>query len=189
MSRDDYDDDDRPRRRRRRDDDYDDIGRVGGGSSSGSVTGVGVISIILGSMTLLCGLCVVVLSMGIFGGAGGGNFGGRANFPDIFQAAAGVMIVISILVLVLGVLYLVGGIGVLQRRNWGRIMTLIMAGFSALLGIFCILVMISMLVQPGPPEGKVIGALMVIVGVIVYFTHCIMSFVVLLSSQNAREFE
>src|SRR5262245_62425773 len=124
MSRDDYDDDyDRPRRRRRpRDDDYDDYEddvRRRSGPSSGSVTSVGVVSIILGSLLLLCGICFMVASLGI---AGAGAGGPAANIFPV-QVATGVFIVIAVLFLVLGVLYMVGGIGVIQRRIWVKIMT------------------------------------------------------------------
>jgi hypothetical protein len=191
MSRDDYDDDyDRPRRRRRRDDDYDDYRddvRRGGGPSSGSVTSVGVISIILGSLTLLCGICFMIGSLAFAGAAGGHPAFAQNVFP--FQAAAGIMVVLSILVLVIGTLDLIGGIGVLQRRNWGRIMTLVMAGFSGLIGLFFLVVVVIGLAAPGPAENKVVVVLVYLLGAAILFVHCIMSFVVLLSSQNAREFE
>ncbi len=184
MSRDDWDDEDRPRRRRRRDeDDYGDVRRRPD-ERSGSVTGVGVISIILGSLVLLCGFCVMVSGLAFAGGAGVGAPGNM--FP--FQMAAGVLIVIALLFIIFGVLYLVGGIGVLQRRNWGRIMTIVMAAFSALFGILYLIGIVGTLAQPGPPEGKVIGVLIGLVLAGVFFTHCIMSFVVLLSSNNTAEF-
>lgn len=194
MPRDDYDDDDdRPRRARRRsrdDDDYEDIGRrrrSGGGERSGSVTSVGVISIILGSLTLLCGLCAVVGSFTFLAAGPGGQFGGRNVLP--FQAAGGVAVIISLVVVIFGVLYLTGGIGVIQRRNWGRIMTLVMAGFSILSGILCLIAVVGMLATPAPIEGKMIGVLIYLLGAFIYFAHGIMAFVVLLSSDNASEFE
>ena len=188
MSRDDYDDDyDRPRRRRPRDEDeYDDIGRSSG-SSSGSVTAVGVISIILGSLTLLCGLCFMFFGIFAASAVGGGPQFGQNMLP--FQAAAGILIVLSLLVLVLGTLDLVGGIGVLQRRTWGRIMSLVMGGFSLVLGILFLIAAVAVLASPVPPGSKVGGFLVYLVAVAAYFTHGIMSFVVLLSGRNAREFE
>jgi hypothetical protein len=184
MSRDDWDDDDRPRRRRRRDeDDYEDVRRRSD-ERSGSVTGVGVISIVLGSLVLLCGFCVMVAGLAFAGGAAGGPAGNM--FP--FQVAAGVFVVFAILFIIFGVLYLVGGIGVLQRRNWGRIMSLVMAGFSALFGIIYLIGIVGTLAQPGPPDSKVLGILIGLLLAGMFFTHCVMSFVVLLSSQNAAEF-
>jgi hypothetical protein len=206
MSRD-YDDDDEPRPRRRRprydeDDDYDrPRRRRGGGSKAGSVTGVGVISIILGSLLLLCGLCVTL--GGVAAGAGGAGMRGPGMFPA--QMAAGILIFIAIGILVLGALYLAGGIGCLQRRQWGRIMTLIMAGFSGLLGVLQIINVIVTIAQTsraapivmgGPPgfqegfqAGQVVGIIIGILLVLVLFTHCIMSFVVLLNAANAAEFD
>lgn len=183
---DDDDDDDRPRRGRRR---YEDegIGRRRR-SSGGSITSVGVITIILGSLTLLCGLCVTIASLG-FAGAGMQGMRGQNFLP--FQAAAGIMIVISIVILIFGALYLVGGIGVLQRRNWGRIVTLVAAGFSGVFGVLQLIGGIMNMVNPGPIPGES-RALALIINLLVaavFFTHCIMSFIVLLSGQNAREFE
>jgi hypothetical protein len=178
-------DEERPRRRRQDDDDYEDIGRPRR-AASGSVTSVGVITIILGSLTLLCGLCFTIFGIAFAGGAAGAPRG--AGFLP-FQMAAGILVVMAIIVLILGALYLVGGIGVLQRRNWGRIMTLVMAGFSGLFGVLQIVGGIVNLAQQGPAEGKVIALLVNLLIAALFFTHCVMSFVVLLSAQNAAEFE
>jgi len=204
MSRDDYDDEEpRPRRRRRsyeEEDDYEAPRRRRGGEASGGVTGVGVFTIILGSLLLLCGLCYS--GLGLVAGAGGAGGGGPPGFGGMMQMAAGILIVIALLILIFGALYLAGGIGVVQRRNWGRIMTLVMAAFSGLGGILMIINIIVQLAQPAPPpqfgppgfqqgfqSGRIIGILVGAVFMIILFTHCIMSYVVLLNSRNASEFE
>lgn len=181
--------DDRPRRRRDRDDD-DDIDarpRRKRGSGAGSITSVGVITIILGSLTLLCGVCVAIAGIGFAGGGGQGRFGGGNVLP--FQAAGGILIAFAVLILVFGVVYLVGGIGVLQRRNWGRIMTLIAAGFSGLFGVLQIGGGVINLLGPAPMESKIGAFLVNLLVAFVCLAHCIMSFMVLLNSKNAREFE
>src|SRR5262249_54194399 len=146
--------------------------------------GIGVITIILGSLTLLCGICTMIAALG-FAGAGAGRFG-----PNVlpFGAAAGILTGVSVLVLIVGVLYLVGGIGVLQRKNWGRIVTLISAGFSGVFGVFMILSFIGNLISAAPMEAKVMALLVAFLGILIYFAHCIMSFIGLLSRENAREF-
>lgn len=206
MSRD-YDDLDEPRPRRRRryedEEEYEDVRRRrrGGRGSSGSVTSVGVITIILGSLQLLCGMCSSIGAIAM--GAGAGQAPPGAGFLPAFLAGAA--IVVAILILIFGALYLVGGIGVIQRRNWGKIMTLVMAGFSGLGGILCIIAVINILfmgpaVVGGPPgfqanvqqnvqQAKVMGVVIYTLAMIVLFTHCIMSYVVLLNSRNAAEFE
>jgi len=186
--RDDYDDDDDDRRRRdRRDDDYDRPRRSRRrGSGAGSITGVGVITIILGSLSLLCGVCVMI--GGIAGaGAAGGRFGPNV-MPFGQGAIASIAIAIALVILILGVLYLIGGIGVLQRRNWGRIVTLVSAGFSGVAGVFLVLSFIGNLISPMPMEAKIMPVLVALLGALVCFAHCIMSFIVLLNSDNAREF-
>ena len=188
--RDDEDDDDRPRRSRDRDyedDDYDRPRRSRRrGSGAGSITGVGVISIILGSLSLLCGICFMIV--GIVGaGAAGGRFGPNV-MPFGQGAIAGIAIVISLVILILGVLYLIGGIGVLQRRNWGRIVTLVSAGFSGVFGVLQIIGVVVNLASPVPMEAKVFQVLVNFAAALVFFAHCIMSFMVLLNSDNAREF-
>lgn len=209
MSREDFDfeeDEERSRRQRRRrsyeeEEDYEAPRRRRGGSgqAAGSITGVGVITIILGSLMLLCGLCYS--GIGLMAGAGAAGGGGPPGFPGLMGMAAGILIVVALLILIFGALYLAGGIGVVQRRNWGRIMTLVMAGFSGLFGILTIIGVISNLLQPTPPpqfgpgfqqgfqSGRIMSVLIGVVMMIVLFTHCIMSYVVLLNSRNASEFE
>jgi hypothetical protein len=144
---------------------------------------------------LLCGLCY----SGIGLVAGAGAAGGRGGFMPLMGMAAGILIVVALLILVFGALYLAGGIGVIQRRNWGRIMTLVMAAFSGLGGILMIVSIIGNLMQPTvqlPPgmqqniqSSRIMGVLIGALAMLVLFTHCIMSYVVLLSSDNASEFE
>ena len=79
---DDWDDDDRPRRSR--DDDYDDRA-VRSSAKSGVVTAVGVFSIILASLELILGICLVI------GGAAFGGMAGDVNRQVGGQAPAGIL--------------------------------------------------------------------------------------------------
>jgi hypothetical protein len=145
-----------------------------GGSAppSGAVTAVAIVNYILGGLQLLCGACFVL------GGGVGASFIGAAaaNNPDIegpdAAAAAGMFgglfLVAGVIVIILGVPMLLAGYGVQKRRQWGRILTLILGGLSALFGVFN-------LVTLNP-------------GVIVNAGYAIFVFVILLNSRYAAEF-
>src|SRR5262245_36364482 len=132
MGWDDWDDDDPQPRRRRRGDSLD--LRDHGAAHSGAVTGVGVMSIVLSVLFLLCGggfrLC------GLFCASAGVAARQQGNIlpPEMFETMGGVMLGWALLHLLLGVGLLMAGIVSLQRRNWGRVMTLILGGIIALLG-------------------------------------------------------
>src|SRR5205823_5588350 len=107
MPRDD-DQDDRPRRRQPRYDDEDDYPRrPRAAPRSGAVTGVGVISIVMGIVDLLLGLCLLVLMF--FALADGGGRGGPFGMPGLGGAVAGLFM---LLVFVWGVTAVIAGAGV-----------------------------------------------------------------------------
>lgn len=185
---DDYDD--RPRRRRRDDDDdYDDdyrgrsIRRAG---HSGAVTAVGVISIVLGSLFILLGICVL-LGAALTGGA-------ARELRDqpgagVVGILAGAVVIVALLILVLAVLLIVGGIGVLNRRNWGRILTLVLGGLSAVVAVFWILVAVSTLNNNAMPDDRAGPILVSLILVFLHIGYAVLVFVVLLNSVYAEEFE
>ncbi len=188
---DDWDDDydDRPRRRRDYDDyddDYDDRSmRRRLRERSGAVTAVGVISIVLGSLLVLFGLCWFfggVLTAGLAQEVRG-NPG--AGFLSI---AGGLIIVLSLLTLLVASLMIVGGVGVLNRRNWARILTLVLAGISAILGLFFIFAMVQSLNTPFPDDraAKVFFSL---IGIFLALGYAVLDFAVLLNPAYAEEFE
>ncbi len=138
---DDWDDeeDDRPRRRRQRpryddeeDDDYAyDIRRRGGAGKSAAVTGVGVMSIILGCLDLLVGVCFSLVAL-VLGDMG--NHAGAFAMPG-FGGAVAVVLIFTFLLLLWGALALISGIGILNRRQWVRIMVLVLSGIGAAVGL------------------------------------------------------
>jgi len=115
-----------------------------GASKSVAVTVIGLI-------TLLCGGGYAAL---------GGDFilGGAGWFvhpnpelvhvqpePDMgtilgvwLTLGAAVLIVVGVLFLLLGVLVLLAAMGVLWRKQWGRILTFIVAVLAILLGLLCL---------------------------------------------------
>lgn len=133
------DDDDRPRRRRDRDDDYEDDyvdRRLRSTGHSGAVTAVGIINIIVGSLSALLGLCLFL--GGAFVGGAANDFRGNPG-AGLAGVLAGAILIVAFLILVIAVLEILAGVGVLNRKNWARILTLVLGGLSALGGLLSIL--------------------------------------------------
>src|SRR5262249_45994715 len=91
------------------------------------------------------------------------------------QAAGTFVMVIAVVYLLWGAAAIAGGVGLIGRKQWGRLLTLILAGVAALLPRYG-------LIQIGT-EGA--GAL---VGVVVYGFYAVFGFVVLLNPARGREF-
>jgi hypothetical protein len=121
-------------------------------AKSGAVTAVAIMNFVFGALWLVCGLMVTL---------GGGIF--AAFMPQIMEqagkdpnmteeqrqqleqfgkigggAVGGIIMVIGIAMMLIGPTAIAAGIGVLKRRNWGRILTIvlgILAGLLALLSL------------------------------------------------------
>lgn len=195
MGWDDWDEDEpKPRRRRRGDDSFDVCD--GGAAHSGAVTGVGVVSIVLSALFLLCGgafgLC------GVFCASAGVAARQQGNIfpPDMFETAGGVLLGWALLHLLLGVGLLMAGIVTLQRRNWGRVMSLILGAIVGVLGgaqiVFSIVVAMSEgggLFGNADPEERVVQAVIGCFWGLLYVAYAIFVYTVLLSSHYRAEFD
>ena len=182
--------DDAPRRRRR----YEPVDvRRAGSHYSGGVTGAGVFSIIIGSLSLLCFMC-----SGFFGVMfliiGEADRQQAAMLPQSVGLTGGMLISFAFLYLSAGVCYLIAGILTLQRRHGGRTLALIMAGVSVLLGIGNIVLAVLGLMGASPVLGgdassqAVTGAVYIVAGM-VFLAHAAVVFITLLNSYNIAEFE
>jgi hypothetical protein len=192
----DDDEDDRPRRRRQRprydddeDDDYDyDIRRRGGAAKSGAVTGVGVMSIILGCLDLLVGVCVLLVAL-VVGDAG--NRAGGFAVPG-FGGAVAAMVIATLLLLLWGTLALISGIGVLNRRQWARIMVLVLSGIGAAAGLLFLVGAFGALGAGVDAAGNrgpgFMGFLINLFLAAILIGYCVWSYVVLLNGRNGAEF-
>jgi hypothetical protein len=188
MARDDEwdnDDDERPRRRDRErydDDDYDDDyydrpfqSRVG--NRSGAVTVVGVVNIILGSLLALLS-CLILFCGVIFAAAANGpRMGGPGDGLFAF-IGGGVFIVLYSIGLIMA------GVGVLNRRNWARVLNLVLGGFAGVAALVFLYKLIQIIGVPGFP-GEVVGNLFMFA---VLSGYVIMAYVILLNSHYASEF-
>lgn len=186
--RDDDYDDDRPRRRDR-DDDYDDDRgrRRGSGVKSGGVTGVGVMGIVLGSLDLLLGLCMLI---GVLFIGGEGGRGGAFAIPG-FGGAMAIMVIVTLIILAWGAMAISAGVGILNRRNWARITMLVVGALGAVAGLIFLLGAIGSLSGPDIPGAggaRMMGFLINFLIAAILIGYCVWAYVVLLNSRNAAEF-
>jgi hypothetical protein len=183
--------DDVPRRRRR----YDDIElRRPAEQLSGAVTGAGIFTIIMGALSVLCslstGFCGVMIYL-----VGEADRQQGGMLPASVGTTGGVIVGLALLYLIVGVCYLIAGIVTLQRRNWGRVFCLIMAGVSVLLGIthgvFTVLGFMGLdpLMADADEGGQAFGAVVNVFSGLLYLAHAVVVFTALLSSYNIAEFD
>jgi hypothetical protein len=165
------------------------VGRTGGsrfrsGASpgkrapkSGAVTAVAIVNFVLGAIQLLCGGFLALM-----GGAVASMIGSM-DMPEeaagdaqmIGGAIGGIMFVMGIVTILFGVFVIAAGFGVLQRAQWGRILTLILGGLAGVLAIFNLISIMT---------GNVAG----IVGLLLDGGYCAMVFIILLNRRYAAEF-
>ncbi|MCI0682301.1 MAG: hypothetical protein L0Y71_09370 [Gemmataceae bacterium] len=193
MGWDDWDDDE-PQPRRRRRDPFD--VRDGRPEQSGAVTGAGVVTIVVSVLFLLCGGGLGVC--GLFCTSAGAAARQQGGFlpPQLFERLGGIMLGWSLFHLLLAVGMLMAGIVTLQRRNWGRVMTLILAGIVGALGGVQFIVAILIGVSDGgglfgnnDPEDRIVQAVVFCISALLYVAYTIFVFIVLLNSHNRAEFD
>jgi hypothetical protein len=184
MSRDHYDDDYPPRQGRY--DDYDDYPEEDyfRPQRSGAVTGVAVINFVMGGLVLLFGLCgfmavLVEASEGWHGGGGG-----------IAGLGIAVFLVIVFFILIWAVGAIIAGVGVINRRQWGRVFTLVLGGIAGVKGLLTIFLAVLVLNAPARPfdDDRVIGLMVLMMLTLLYLGYCIWTYVVLLNSRYGAEF-
>lgn len=100
------------------------------GGRTGLAAAAGVILLILGILGGLLGLFVAVV-----GGSIVSQLGDIVDVPglnDPGSVIGGVVAFFGILVVVYSLVYVIGGIGILRSRNWGRVLGLIVGILSGL---------------------------------------------------------
>jgi hypothetical protein len=188
-------DDDEPRSRRRRARDDHDL-RHDVPPHSGAVTSVGVISIVMAIIFMLCGGGFGLCGLFCTGVGMAARQQGNIFPPDLLESYGGVLLGWGILHLLLGVGLLVGGIVILQRRNWARVFTIVLAGIVGALGAVQIVVFILMATGDGgdlfgnvdPEEriGQAVGGMFV---ALIYLAYAVFACVILLHSHYREEFD
>jgi hypothetical protein len=162
----------------------DDYGGGPPSGRSGAVTAVAVVNFVLGALNVICGIVMFVAFnsiMGLFSSAfsqaAQQQPGMTAEQQKQLQQASGVMgtlgtaggIILGTCGLIFGILYILGGVGVLNRRSWGRILTIILGIFAAIIAVLALFTLnIPVLVVDGG--------------------YAIFVLIVLFNSKNAAEF-
>ena len=97
----------------------------------------GILMIILGILGALAGLLIAVV-----GGSFVSSFRNFADFPEFRNelngadpgaVLGGIVAFVGILVLVYSIVYLIGGIGILRSKNWGRVIGIVVGILSGLI--------------------------------------------------------
>jgi hypothetical protein len=147
---------------------------------SGGVTAVGVLGIVIGAIELLsCGLLLLggAAWMGMGKAAQEKALAAGVKQADLEAVGGflgfilGILVVYGLVGIILGALRLVSGIGILQRRRWGRTMTLVVAGITIPWALVAII-------------WGIVGILFIAL----FLTYAIMAFVNLLNARNSLEF-
>jgi hypothetical protein len=149
--------------------------RAGSGDASAGIITIAVFNFVISAMNLLCGVGAAIAA---FGGAMlAGSIGRRGvDGADVVGGIWFVLfIVLAIFYFAFGIMLLMGGIGLLKRENWGRILTLICAGLAGLGALFQIV-------------GIAGGNWPNIVGFLLYGGYCVAAFIILLSGGANRAF-
>jgi hypothetical protein len=176
MSRD-YDDYEPRSRRRWRDDDYEDFERPP--QRSGWVIAVAVLSLIAGSIVTLASLFISFIAFVIM-------MSGRQRERD----ESTIVFAIASPFILLGIGYLVGGFGLIARKKWGRVLTLIVGTFNFLLAAVGILGMVWAIVDPPRRRGELAPILFFsCAGVVLNLGYGLFVYLVLLRQKIAEEFQ
>lgn len=142
--------------------------RYGRAPRSGMVTAVAVVNYISGALQLMCGLGI--LTFGLLGARMLQAEAAQNNMPQLNGVNLGLIVVlVGVVWLVLSIPMLLAGYGVQQRRNWGRVLSLILAGLAGLLTVLQLRAL-----EPG--------------GMLFSAGYAIFLFVVLLNEKYAAEF-
>jgi hypothetical protein len=137
------------------------------------VTAVAVLGFVIAGLGLICG-GIMLLTGGVFaaGGAIADEAAQKAGLSKTGASAiGGLLIVYALLTLVTAIMAIPASIGLLQRRKWGRTLTLVTCGLAIVDGL-----------------ASIIGGLLGILFLALLLTYAIMGFVQLLKPQVAAEF-
>jgi len=130
----------------------------------------GIVMVVGGILFGLAGLAVAIIGRAVIDSMGDlGQFPGLEGV-DAGALASGIMTFVGILILVFALTYLIGGIGIIRNRGWGRNLGLI-------LGVLGGLVWLSGLAAPSTPEVRQsIGGSLFMFGVHAYIVVVLLFF-------------
>lgn len=151
---------------------------------TGAVTSVAVSNFVIGGLQLACGL-VTTLFLVVGGAAMSAMINEAAKTsqnPDRQEAATAAMGIagavalgVILFMLLIATTFLLAGYGIVKRRQWGRILTLILGGLSGLLALVSL-------------YSLAMGNWQSIIGTMIYGGYAAQVFAVLLNQRSAAEF-
>ena len=143
-------------------------------SKSVAVTVIGLMTVLWGCAQAVLGGCLA------FGGAElEGNLGTNdpvGGLAPVLLLTAGLMVMIGVVFLFLGVPMMLAGLGVLLRKQWGRILAFVMAVLGILWGLLCL----------GAYDADAAGNVTVIASGAAEILYGVLAFVILI--KHGREF-
>jgi hypothetical protein len=154
---------------------------------SGVVTALGVVTLLLGILVLLAGLCagagIMLAAADEMHGGPGGDQGGL-----VFG------LLICLAISLWGGSALASGIGLISRRAWARVLTLIVAGLAALGGLILLFFSVAAWFAPnmameGPERGiLIVGSFILLFGGLILLGYCLWAYLILPRSVYGQEF-
>jgi hypothetical protein len=178
-------------------DDYEEAAPRGRAPKSGQVTAIAIVNFVLGGLSVLAGACVSLGGL-LFGGLSSAASNSKITVQGMtpeqaeqfrrdmakLQAAAGgslawvatLLVIMGIVSLIWGAAAIADGVGVLNRKNWGRMLALILAGIAGVLALVSIVL------------GIMGGGIPSFVNGVLYLAYAGWVFSVMLNKNVAREF-
>ena len=143
---------------------------AGTGQRSALALLAGILMVVGGILFGLAGLAVAVVGPAVIG-----SFGDLGAIPglegiDAATLAGGIMTFVGLLILFYSIVYLVGGIGVIRSREWGRVL-------GILVGILSGLIWLGSVVSPDPSgvRSSIVGSI-VMLGIHAYIVVVLLFF-------------
>src|SRR5262249_56576075 len=99
--------------------------------------------------------------------------------------------VIDLFIVIGAVGTIIAGVGVINRRHWGRVFSLILGGIAGVKGLLAIF--LGFMLMASPPRGpfddeRVLGFMALMMLTLLFLGYCIWIYVVLLNSRYSAEF-
>src|SRR5262245_8391744 len=174
----DHDYDDYAPRHRRYYADYDDYGYRRPEQRSDCVIGLAIVSFLLAALVLFIALMCLFAGFMM-------SVEGRGRDRD----EAYIPLTIGSFGFLLGIGYILSGVGLLMRRNWGRVTTLILAAFNFLGAAGGIIGMVAIIAQSNRlRDDAIVGAFFICFGVVLNLGYGLMAYLTLLRSEIVSEF-
>jgi hypothetical protein len=93
----------------------------------------GILLVVLGVFGTLIGLLIVTIGRGVIQAFDFRGMPGTENIQDPNALVSGVIAFFGIFLLVCSTFYIVGGVGVLRSKNWGRVIGIVIGILAGLL--------------------------------------------------------